>query len=72
MAHVAGYACYNDATLRDWQRHTHQFIPGKNFPATGAFGPVMVTAGEVGDYTHPADRDPAQRRGHAESPRWPI
>lgn len=51
LNHVAGYACYNDATLRDWQRHTHQFIPGKNFPATGAFGPVMVTADEVGDYT---------------------
>jgi 2-keto-4-pentenoate hydratase/2-oxohepta-3-ene-1,7-dioic acid hydratase in catechol pathway len=51
MAHVAGYACYNDATVRDWQRHTHQFTPGKTFPGTGAFGPWMVTAGEVGDYT---------------------
>ncbi len=47
--HVFGYACYNDATLRDWQRHTHQFTPGKNFAATGAFGPVLVTADEVGD-----------------------
>ena len=47
--HVAGYACYNDATLRDWQRHTHQFTPGKNFPATGGFGPWMVTADEVPD-----------------------
>ncbi|MDR3514180.1 MAG: fumarylacetoacetate hydrolase family protein [Azospirillaceae bacterium] len=51
MAHVAGYACYNDATARDWQRHTHQFTPGKNFPATGAFGPALVTPDEVGDYT---------------------
>jgi 2-keto-4-pentenoate hydratase/2-oxohepta-3-ene-1,7-dioic acid hydratase in catechol pathway len=51
MAHVAGYACYNDATVRDWQRHTHQFIPGKNFPATGAFGPALVTADEIDDYT---------------------
>jgi 2-keto-4-pentenoate hydratase/2-oxohepta-3-ene-1,7-dioic acid hydratase in catechol pathway len=49
MAHVAGYACYNDATLRDWQRHTHQFTPGKNFPQTGAFGPWMVTADEIED-----------------------
>lgn len=47
MQHVAGYACYNDATVRDWQRHTPQFIPGKNFPRTGAFGPWMVTADEI-------------------------
>jgi 2-keto-4-pentenoate hydratase/2-oxohepta-3-ene-1,7-dioic acid hydratase in catechol pathway len=45
---VAGYACFNDGTLRDWQRHTHQFIPGKNFPATGPFGPELVTPDEVG------------------------
>ena len=51
MEHVAGYACYNDATLRDWQRHTHQFTPGKNFPGTGAFGPYLLTADEVADYT---------------------
>lgn len=50
MDHVAGYACYNDATIRDWQRHTIQFTPGKNFPGTGAFGPVLVTADEVPDY----------------------
>ena len=49
MAHVAGYACYNDGTVREWQHHTHQFTPGKNFPATGAFGPWMVTADEVPD-----------------------
>jgi 2-keto-4-pentenoate hydratase/2-oxohepta-3-ene-1,7-dioic acid hydratase in catechol pathway len=48
FAHVAGYACYNDGSVRDWQRHTHQFTPGKNFPATGAFGPWMVTPDEVG------------------------
>lgn len=50
MAHVAGYACYNDATVRDWQRHTIQFTPGKNFPGTGGFGPVLVTADEIADY----------------------
>ena len=49
LDHVAGYACYNDATIRDWQRHTFQFTPGKNFPATGAFGPQMVTPDELGD-----------------------
>lgn len=48
FGHVAGYACYNDASVRDWQAHSHQFIPGKNFPATGAFGPWMVTPDEIG------------------------
>jgi 2-keto-4-pentenoate hydratase/2-oxohepta-3-ene-1,7-dioic acid hydratase in catechol pathway len=50
MDHVAGYACYNDASVRDWQRHTIQFTPGKNFPATGPFGPWLVTADEIPDY----------------------
>lgn len=50
LSHVAGYACYNDGTVRDWQRHTHQFMPGKTFPGTGAFGPVMVDAASVPDY----------------------
>jgi 2-keto-4-pentenoate hydratase/2-oxohepta-3-ene-1,7-dioic acid hydratase in catechol pathway len=44
---VAGYSCFNDASIRDWQYHTHQFIPGKNFPATGGFGPALVTPDEV-------------------------
>jgi len=47
--HIAGYACYNEGSVRDYQRHTHQFTPGKNFPETGAFGPWMVTPDEVGD-----------------------
>ncbi|HSW19965.1 MAG TPA: fumarylacetoacetate hydrolase family protein [Ramlibacter sp.] len=47
--HVAGYACFNDITVRDWQRHTHQWTPGKNFPGTGPLGPWLVTADEVGD-----------------------
>jgi 2-keto-4-pentenoate hydratase/2-oxohepta-3-ene-1,7-dioic acid hydratase in catechol pathway len=46
---VAGYACYNDGSVRDWQKHTHQFMPGKTFANTGAFGPWMVTADEVPD-----------------------
>lgn len=49
LGHVAGYACYNDATIRDWQRHTTQFLPGKNFDATGGFGPWLVTADEIPD-----------------------
>lgn len=47
--HIAGYACYNEGSVRDYQRHTHQFTPGKNFPATGAFGPFLVTPDEVGE-----------------------
>ncbi len=43
LTHVAGYACYNDGSIRDWQRHTSQFAPGKNFVGTGGFGPWMVT-----------------------------
>ena len=45
--HVAGYACYNDGSIRDWQRHTSQWGPGKNFWRTGGFGPWMVTADEI-------------------------
>lgn len=47
MDHVAGYACYNDASVRDWQKHSHQFTPGKNFVGTGAFGPWMVQTDDV-------------------------
>jgi len=47
--HIAGYACYNEGSVRDFQRHTHQFTPGKNFPGTGALGPWMMTPDELGD-----------------------
>ena len=49
LKHIAGYSCYNDGSIRDWQRHTSQFTPGKNFPGTGGFGPWMVTADEIPD-----------------------
>ena len=48
-AHIAGYACFNDASIRDWQWHTSQFTPGKNFPMTGGFGPYLITPDEAGD-----------------------
>lgn len=47
--HIAGYSCYNDGSVRDWQSHTHQWTPGKNFPATGGFGPALVTPDEIPD-----------------------
>ncbi|MBL94170.1 MAG: Ureidoglycolate lyase [Alphaproteobacteria bacterium MarineAlpha3_Bin5] len=50
LSHIAGYACYNEGTIRDWQGHTSQFAMGKNFLHTGAFGPWMVTADEIPDY----------------------
>jgi 2-keto-4-pentenoate hydratase/2-oxohepta-3-ene-1,7-dioic acid hydratase in catechol pathway len=46
-SHIAGYSCYNDGSVRDWQRHTIQWTAGKNFPATGGFGPWMVTADDI-------------------------
>jgi len=49
FAHVAGYACFNEGSVRDWQRHTLQFTPGKNFAHTGGFGPWLVTADEIAD-----------------------
>jgi 2-keto-4-pentenoate hydratase/2-oxohepta-3-ene-1,7-dioic acid hydratase in catechol pathway len=47
--YVAGYTCFMDGTVRDWQRHTSQFTPGKNFQASGALGPALVTRDEVPD-----------------------
>ncbi len=49
--HIAGYSCFNDGSIRDFQGHTTQFWPGKNFEASGGFGPWMVTADAVGDIT---------------------
>jgi 2-keto-4-pentenoate hydratase/2-oxohepta-3-ene-1,7-dioic acid hydratase in catechol pathway len=51
LEYIAGYSCYNDVSIRDWQNHTHQWTPGKNFPHSGAFGPWMVTADEIADPT---------------------
>ena len=38
--HIAGYSCYNDGSVREWQRHTAQYTAGKNFPSTGGVRPV--------------------------------
>ncbi|MDR6507688.1 fumarylacetoacetate hydrolase family protein [Arthrobacter oryzae] len=47
--YVAGYAAYNDLSVRDWQLAATQWIPGKNFPGTGGFGPYLVPAADLGD-----------------------
>jgi 2-keto-4-pentenoate hydratase/2-oxohepta-3-ene-1,7-dioic acid hydratase in catechol pathway len=49
MQHVAGYSIFNDGSIRDWQFHTRQIAPGKNFFHTGALGPWMVTKDAVAD-----------------------
>jgi 2-keto-4-pentenoate hydratase/2-oxohepta-3-ene-1,7-dioic acid hydratase in catechol pathway len=49
LDYVAGYSCFNDGSVRDYQRHSQQFTPGKNFHASGAFGPWLVTTDELAD-----------------------
>ncbi len=49
MNSIAGYSCYNDGSIRDWQRHTSQFTAGKNFVGTGGFGPWMISSDEIPD-----------------------
>ncbi|MEP2782463.1 MAG: fumarylacetoacetate hydrolase family protein [Pseudoruegeria sp.] len=43
LDHVFGYTVFNDGSVRDYQRKTHQWTPGKNFDNTGAIGPIVVT-----------------------------
>lgn len=43
LDHVFGYTVFNDGSVRDYQRKTHQWTPGKNFDQTGAIGPFVVT-----------------------------
>lgn len=47
LRHVFGYSCFNDMSVRDFQKRTPQWTIGKNFDATGGFGPVLVTADEL-------------------------
>ncbi len=51
LKHIVGFSCYNESTVRDWQQHTRQFGMGKNFEKTGSFGPHMVLAENISDYT---------------------
>lgn len=49
LDHVFGWSVLNDGSARDWQRHSPQWIPGKNFWRSGSMGPAIVTAGSVAD-----------------------
>ncbi|MBT3766574.1 MAG: fumarylacetoacetate hydrolase family protein [Rhodospirillaceae bacterium] len=51
LDYICGYSCYNEGTIRDWQYHTKQFLPGKSFFETGSFGPWMVCTDEIPDPT---------------------
>lgn len=54
LSHVAGYTCFNDGSVRDWQFHSSQVTSGKNWVGTGPLGPYLVTPDEVAD---PANLD---------------
>nr|WP_315236359.1 fumarylacetoacetate hydrolase family protein [uncultured Albidiferax sp.] len=47
LQYVFGYTCFNDMSVRDYQKRTPQWTIGKNFDATGGLGPVLVTADEL-------------------------
>jgi 2-keto-4-pentenoate hydratase/2-oxohepta-3-ene-1,7-dioic acid hydratase in catechol pathway len=49
FSYVAGYSCFAENSVRDWQTHSRQATPGKNFEHSGAFGPWIVTPDEAGD-----------------------
>ena len=51
MAYVGGYTCFGEHSVRDWQGHSRQVTPGKNFWHSGAMGPWLVTADEIPDPT---------------------
>ena len=51
LDYIAGFTCFMDGTARDWQKHTAQYAPGKNFHRSGAMGPHLVSRDEVPDVT---------------------
>ncbi len=76
LGHVAGYACFNDGSVRDFQSHSSQFGPGKNFWRTGAFGPWLVTADEIPDPQALAIETrlngEVMQRSHTSLMTWPV
>ena len=49
LQYIAGYSCFMDGSIRDYQNHTTQYLPGKNFEKSGAFGPWMIPANAIPD-----------------------
>ena len=66
LDHVAGYTCFVDGSVRDYQKFS--VTSGKNFPGTGPLGPWIVTTDEIPDPTQPHADHAAQRRGGAAAP----
>ncbi|WP_371348627.1 fumarylacetoacetate hydrolase family protein [Ancylobacter sp. IITR112] len=52
LCHVAGYTCFNDGSVRDYQRKSTQWTIGKNFDRSGSFGPELVTADALPSGAH--------------------
>ncbi|WP_448582315.1 fumarylacetoacetate hydrolase family protein [Thermaurantiacus sp.] len=50
LDHVGGWTCFMDGSVRDWQRHTAQFTPGKNFDRSGSIGPALLSPAAFGDW----------------------
>ncbi len=50
--HIAGYSCYNEGSVREYQSQNRQFGLGKNFERSGSFGPWLMTKDEFGDPAH--------------------
>jgi len=69
LAHVAGYSCYNEGSVREYQGHNRQFGLGKNFERSGSFGPWLVSPDEFGD---PADHTLVTRLNGIERQRAKI
>jgi 2-keto-4-pentenoate hydratase/2-oxohepta-3-ene-1,7-dioic acid hydratase in catechol pathway len=67
--HVAGYSCYNEGSVREYQGHNRQFGLGKNFERSGSFGPWLMTPDEFGD---PADHTLVTRLNGVERQRAKI
>ena len=73
LACVAGYSIFNEASIRDYQMRTSQWTMGKNFDATGAFGPWLSTPDELpAGAFRPLDTDAAQRRRSCRTARPPT
>ena len=52
LDHVAGYSLFNDGSIRDHQFRSNQWMMGKNFDASGSFGPEFVSADELPPGAH--------------------
>jgi len=69
MEHVAGYTCINEGSVREYQMHNRQFGLGKNFEASGSYGPWLMTADEFGE---PATRSVLTRVNGVVRQRAPL